>query len=661
MHTFSRRQALAGSAALSTLLLAPRGAEARTQSRPNIVWIICHDIHAPLLGCYGNALAQTPTIDQLAQGGIRFDKAYATTPVCSPSRFSMLTGISPQSWAPAENMRSVAKVAGYIQALPQYMRAGGYYCTNNVFTDYNCDFDPHHIWDECSITAHWRKRPQNTPFFSVYNYLITHESHVFETTPLVTDPAKVDVPPYLPDTPEVRDALARNIDMVNAQDKAVAHILEELEQDGLAEETVVFFLADHGGVAPRTKRYCYEGGLNVPFIVHFPQKYAHLAQRPLGQPSPDLVSLVDMAPTTLTLAGLPVPEVMQGQSMFGESAITPRRYVFSGRNRMDECYDLMRTVTDGRYRYIRNYMPHRIYGQHNSYEWMGRAYQSWQAQWLAGHLDQIQSAFWQTKPAEELYDLHQDPHQIRNLAQDMQAQDTLRELSAALDEHMLKTHDNGFMPETSEQQGYFVSRNADIYPLSELLPLANRVITRNAQNMEPFGKVLAHPNESMRYWAATGLLILQDSLSARTVERIRQQFLVETSPSVRALQSEILLNSRRGQEAAPWLAATIRNPTDSTAALAALVAVTWSSRTQALAIKPAVEAALNAKNVPTTLEGILMLFAVKSSAGYLDTVLAGTYAPDSRTRKEDPAAMFHTPAGQLLFRAMGGVPGNPQI
>ncbi|WP_281700612.1 sulfatase [Acetobacter malorum] len=661
MQTFSRRRALSGGVALSALLLAPRRATAHAQQQPNIVWIVCHDIHASLLGCYGNALAVTPAIDQMAHGGIRFDKAYATTPVCSPSRFSMLTGISPQSWAPAENMRSVAKVASYIQALPQYMRAGGYYCTNNVFTDYNCDFDPQLIWDDCSITAHWRKRPKNTPFFSVYNYLITHESHIFETTSLVTDPQKVEVPPYLPDTPEIRDALARNIDMVNEQDKAVAYILGELEQDGLTEETIVFFLADHGGVAPRTKRYCYEGGLNVPFIVHFPQKYAHLAQRPLGQPSQDLVSLVDMAPTTLTLAGLDVPQIMQGQAIFGPASIKPRHYAFSGRNRMDECYDLMRTVTDGHYRYIRNYMPHRIYGQHNSYEWMGRAYQSWQTEWLAGRLDQTQSAFWLPKPAEELYDLRKDPHQVHNLAQNPEAQDRFRELSAVLDQHMLETHDNGFVPETTEKQGYFVSREPGVYPLDALLPLANRAIARNAENKEQFYKLLSHHNEAIRYWAAIGLLILQDSLGGGMIGQIRQCFLAETSPSVRAIQSEILLNSNQGREAAPWLAATIRNPADSTAALAALVAVTGSRRTQVLSIKPAVEEALNAKNVPTTLEGVLMLFAVKSAAGYLDTVLAGTYRPQGTIKKEDPSALFRSPAGQLLFKAMGGMPGNPRI
>lgn len=661
MYTLSRRQALSGGAALSATLFAPHTAGAHAHSQPNIVWIVCHDIHAPLLGCYGNTLAVTPAIDQLAQGGIRFDKAYATTPVCSPSRFSMLTGISPQSWAPAENMRSVAKVADYIQALPQYMRAGGYYCTNNVFTDYNCDFDPQIIWNECSITAHWRKRPKNTPFFSVYNYLITHESHVFETSPLVTDPQKVEVPPYLPDTPDVRDALARNIDMVNEQDKAVAHVLGELQQDGLVEDTIVFFLADHGGVAPRTKRYCYEGGLNVPFIVHFPKKYAHLAQRPLGQPSSDLISLVDMAPTTLALAGQKVPEIMQGQPIFGQLPVTPRRYVFSGRNRMDECYDLMRTVTDGHYRYIRNYMPHRIYGQHNSYEWMGRAYQSWQEEWLAGRLDQTQSAFWQYKPGEELYDLRQDPHQIRNLAQEPDLQDKYKELSAALDQHMLETHDNGFVPETVERQGYFVSREPGIYPLDVLLSLANRAITRNARNVGQFIKEMSHPHEAVRYWATTGLLILQDSLSASQIGQIRTLFLSETSPSVRAVQSEILLNCRQGQEAAPWLAATIRNPDNSTVALAALVAVTWANRSQALAIKPAVEDTLTEKKTPVTLEAMLMLFAVKSSAGYLDTVLAGTYTPRGKTKQDNPAAMFQTPAGQLLLKAMGGMPGNPRI
>ncbi|OAG75757.1 Choline-sulfatase [Acetobacter malorum] len=661
MPVLTRRHALSGGAALSASLLAVREGHAQETARPNIVWIVCHDIHAPLLGCYGNPLAQTPAIDALAAQGIRFDKAYATTPVCSPSRFSMMTGISPQSWAPAENMRAVAKVADHIQALPQYLRKSGYYCTNNVFTDYNCDLNPHAIWDECSVTAHWRKRPANTPFFSVYNYLITHESHLFETTALKTDPAQVDIPPYLPDTPDVRDALARNIDMVNAQDKAVAHILDELKQDNLAEETIVFFFADHGGVAPRTKRYCYEGGLNVPFITYFPRKYAHLAGRKQGTPSQDLVSLVDLAPTTLALAGLDAPSIMQGQPLFGRTPTTPRQYVFSGRNRMDECYDLMRTVTDGQYRYIRNYMPHRIYGQHNSYEWMGRGYQSWQEEWQAGRLNETQAAFWRTKPAEELYDLRTDPHQIHNLAQDQAFQTTRHALSAALDQHMLTTHDNAFVPETTARQGYFVSREEGVYPLQELLPLANAAITRNPGNIGHFTAALSHPNDAIRYWATTGLLLVQTSLPPSTLSRLKEHFSTEPSSSVRALLSEILLNARQGKDAFVWLAATIRNLSDSTSALAALTTATWAPQSQTVALKPAVEDAALQPVSPTTVEAVLMLFSVRSSARYLQTVLAGTYTPRTPAKKEDPAAMLHSTGGKLLLQAMGGIPGNPQI
>jgi len=666
MPSFSRRAALSNGIALSSLGLLPTGAgahssQASSQVLPNIIWIVCHDIHAPLLGCYGNEQAVTPAIDGLARRGIRFDKAYATTPVCSPSRFSLMTGIYPQSWGPAENMRSVAQVADQTHALPQYLRQSGYYCTNNVFTDYNCDFDPRAIWNECSITAHWRRRPAGKPFFCVYNYLITHESHIFETTPVETDPAKVALPPYLPDTPDMRDAFARNIDMVNRQDKAVAHILQELEQDGLTGETVIFFLADHGGVTPRTKRYCYEGGLHVPLIVAFPEKYRALAQRPLGTPSADLVSLVDLAPTTLALAGHAVPEIMQGQAFFGRSPEPARSYVFSGRNRMDECYDLMRTVTDGRYRYIRNYMPHRIYGQHNSYEWLGRGYQSWEEEWRSGRLNDVQSAFWRPKPSEELYDLAADPHQIRNLAQSGAAHVKLGELRSALDTHILKTWDNGFFPETAGHQGYFSSRKPGAYPLPALLDLTARAIARDRADIPRFTRELTHENEAMRYWAATGLLIVVDSLDSRAVDDIAARFEAEQAASVRAVLGEILLDRHLGRKVLPWLAETIRNLADSTASLASLTVATWAPRSEAIALTPAVADVTATKAQPRTPAGVLMLFSAASSATYLRAVLAGTYNPRKPPPGPDMAALLHSPAGQAMMKAMGGRLGDPQI
>ncbi|WP_130732516.1 sulfatase [Komagataeibacter xylinus] len=661
MKSIRRRHVLAAASGAGTALLTTKKGYATPARKPNIIWIVCHDIHAPLIGCYGNPLARTPTIDALAHDGIRFDNVHATTPVCAPSRFSLITGIHPQSWGPAENMRAVAKVAGHIQSLPEHMQQAGYYCTNNVFTDYNCDLDPQAIWDDCSITAHWRNRPKGRPFFSVYNYLITHESHLFETTPTITDPHSVTVPPYLPDTPDVRDAIARNIDMVNRQDKAVAHILDELRQDGLTEDTVIFFLADHGGVLPRTKRYCYDGGLHVPFIAYFPRKYRHLAHRPAGRPCADLISLLDLAPSTLSLAGAPVPPVMQGRAFVGHKIAPARQYVFSGRNRMDERQDLMRSIRTSQYRYIRNYMPHRIYGQHNNYEWGGRGYQSWEEEWRAGRLNTLQAAFWREKPAEELYDIRADPHQIHNLAAHRDQQAVLVTLRGLLDQEMIALNDNAFLIEGLGMEGYAQSRAVGAYPLSDLLELSARVIARDPASVPLFVKRMQDSNPVIRYWAATGLLVLSPQLDAATVAEVEAAFRTEPLPVIKAVHAEILLDGKRSAYATPWLARSIASPDDPVAGLAALTTATYGRQTGSASLRAAVRTVLTEKHVPHSVDEVLNLFAAHAAATYLASVQAGTYDP----RRTEPVnlspAALKGPVGQLLLKAMGGRIGDPQI
>lgn len=668
LRTVSRRRVLAATAGASVAFSAgaaatalPAAAVPQSVRKPNIIWIVCHDIHAPLLGCYGNPLAVTPTIDALAREGIRFESAYATAPVCSPSRFSLVTGLYPQSCGPAENMRAVACVAGTFQSLPEQMRDAGYYCTNNVFTDYNCDLDPKVIWDECSVTAHWRNRPQGKPFFAVYNYLITHESHLFETGATVTDPARVSIPPYLPDTPDIRDSIARNIDMVNRQDKAVAHILDELHQDNLAQDTIVMFFADHGGVQPRTKRYCYEGGLHVPLIVRFPEEFQHLAHRDAGRSSPDLVSLIDMAPTTLSLAGAPIPPHMQGQPFLGQHIAPPREHVFSGRNRMDERLDLMRTVRNDRYRYIRNYMPHRIYGQHNAYEWKGRGYQSWEEEWLAGRLNATQAAFWQDKPGEELYDIEADPHQISNLVNDPAHQSALQQLRGTLDAQMIAIHDNAFIAEGLPQSGYQESRQPGAYPLPALLALGAKVIQRQAVNLPAFRASLHDKNEALRYWAAMGILAVQTSLDARTIHDVAVAFGKENSTVIRAVQGEILLNGSHAAQALRWVADTIAQTANPDASLAAVLAATYGKNARSPDVKTAVQTALTARVSPHDVQGVLGLFAVHAAARYLSEKLDGTYTPRLKQPSDFDAGAMQSPAGKMLVAAMGGKIGDPQI
>ncbi|WP_368498191.1 sulfatase [Herbiconiux sp. A18JL235] len=338
--------------------------------RPNILWISTHDIN-PDLGAYagvwpGADAARTPNLDRLAAEGVRFDQAFATTPVCAPSRSALMTGCHPISIG-THNMRTKAVPPPEVRLLSEYFRMAGYYATNNWFTDLQVHL-PGTAFDECSDTAHWRGRPDvETPFFAVFHGMATHEAQLYladaEFDRITAglpeahrhDPASVPVPPYHLDTPEFRKAWARYHDLVSVMDAWAGGLLRQLDDDGLADDTIVVFWSDHGAGLPRMKRAATEAGLRVPMIVRWPARLAG------GQVRTDVVHLADLGPTMLTLAGLPVPEHVQFSPLFdGEGRpVEQGEYAFGGRDRMDEQQDSSRTVRDERYRLIRHRHPDR--------------------------------------------------------------------------------------------------------------------------------------------------------------------------------------------------------------------------------------------------------------------------------------------------------------
>lgn len=474
-------------------------------SRPNILWLVSED-NNPILGCYGDAQARTPNIDALARRGLLFRHAFSAAPVCAPSRFGILTGVHPESCAPANQMRAVATLPAAIRTYPEYLRQAGYYCTNNAKTDHNCAVDPHRIFDESSRTAHYRNRPSGAPFMAVFNHETTHESSLHRAPApggRVT-PGDVRVPAYLPDTPDIRAARAQYYNAIETMDGQIGAKLKELEEAGLAGETVVFYYADNGGALPRSKRYCHDDGLRCPLIVAFPPKWAHLAPAAMGATIETPVSLVDLAPTLLSLAGVPVPSHMQGQAFAGPRAAAPRRWAFGMRNRMDERYDFARAASDGRFHYIRNYTPHRVF-QHGAYQWQAKGYQSWEREWRAGRLHPVQARFFEgPRPFEELYDLWTDPDQVHDLAGVAAHADRLRTLRRAMDDHMIAVNDNGFIPEGMSLEGYLPSRDATAYPLPRVMALAAKAAGREPIHLAAFVRELREPNPIVRHWAAQG-------------------------------------------------------------------------------------------------------------------------------------------------------------
>ncbi|MGH7129458.1 MAG: sulfatase family protein, partial [Planctomycetaceae bacterium] len=340
--------------------LAPLCGRAVAEDRPNILWISCEDTGVQL-GCYGDEYATTPNIDRLASEGAVFTNCFTHSGVCAVSRSGIISGVYPVSIG-SQHMRSRIVPPAYVKCFPEYLRAAGYYCTNRSKTDYNWDA-PLTAWDENGRNHDdWRGRAEGQPFFSVINLTVSHESQIrAKFNSLNHDPDTVTLPPYIPDTPETRRDRARYYDIVSTMDRQAGEILRRLEEDGLAENTIVFFWGDHGEGLPRGKRWIYDSGIHVPLVVRRPGTIEP------GTVRDDLVCFLDLAPTVLSLAGVAPPGSMQGQVILGDDQAPPRQYVFAHRDRMDETYDLIRAARDKRFKYIRNFMPERSYGQNIDY------------------------------------------------------------------------------------------------------------------------------------------------------------------------------------------------------------------------------------------------------------------------------------------------------
>lgn len=534
-------------AAAAVLAAAPN-------DRPNILWLTSED-NGPFLGCYGDSLARTPTLDRLAKDGVLFERCFAQ-PVCAPSRFTLITGVYAASCGPAHHMRAQGRVPPGLTGFPALMRAAGYYTANNSKTDYNAPLGIDVIWDESTRQAHWSKRPDAKPFFSVFNHETTHESCLFpeKDVPLSftpTDPAKVRVPPYQLDTPEIRADWARYYDHMALMDSQIARKLSDLEEAGLSDDTIVFYFADNGGVLPRSKRFLQRSGTHVPLIVYFPPKWRHLAPAPPGSRISDPVSFVDFAPTILSLAGIPIPDYIQGRPFAGPAKVPPNQFVFATRDRMDERYDMMRSVMDRRWLYIRNFRPDLPFVPYLQYMFRARGYQSWAREIGQGRGTPATTAFWGEKPSEELYDLEADPDNVRNLAADPASRQTLDRMRGALRRFVLEIRDNGFVPEGSALEGYEASRKPGACPMDRILDVAIAASDRAPANLSRLTDALRDPNEAVRWWAAQGIAILgPDAADAETALRERVE---DPSESVRVAIAEALSRLGKPDLALPML------------------------------------------------------------------------------------------------------------
>jgi len=466
------------------LLLACSGPVAHAADRPNILWLVAEDF-GPELGCYGTNQVRSPNLDRLAAEGVRFTHAYTTAPVCSASRSAFMTGMY-QTSIGAHNHRSHRddsyQLPSGVQVISDRMRAAGYFTANVRWlpesfgfsgtgkTDWNFSYE-----GEPFDSDRWTDLKTHRPFFAQINFDETHRKF---HAPHKADPAKVVIPPYYPDHPVTRQDWAQYLDAASELDRKIGVILRQLELEGLAESTVVVFMADHGQAHVRGKQFCYEEGLHIPLLIRWPKATAPPSFFQPGTVNIRLIEAIDLAPTFLTIAGVTKPEGMQGQNFLGDHAAPPRQYVFGARDRCDETVFRLRTVRDARFRYIRNFTPERPFLQPNEYK--ERSYPVWNLLKqldAEGKLNPVQKFLTApTMPPEELYDLDNDPHEIRNLATSDKQEHrvALKRLRDVLARWIEATDDQGRFFETASVVAAKGATRPGTDPNSGMIPKARK-------------------------------------------------------------------------------------------------------------------------------------------------------------------------------------------
>lgn len=506
---------------LTLILLSVIGRAGAAADRPNILWLSCEDISAHL-HCYGYPNARTPNLDRLAEQGTRYTNAFVTAGVCAPCRSAIITSMYQTSLG-THHMRCSAKLPEHVKPFPTYLRQAGYYCTNNSKQDYQFR-TPKGVWDESSGKAHWKKRPDgHTPFFAVFNYTGCHESGIASEDKYesVTEGLeKIDrsvaaqsLPPYYPDTPIVREDWGRYYDVITAMDRWVGEHLQALEEAGEADNTIVIFWSDHGVGLPRAKRWLYDSGMHVPLIVRIPEKYRTDGQGSPGTVADQLVSLIDLGPTTLNLAGAEIPAHMHGQAFLGKNTPVPRNYVYGARDRMDERYDIIRATRDKRFKYIRNYEPFKTFYQYMNTPEKGATMQEIRRVESDGTASEGVARFLAPRKAiEELYDTKSDPHEMNNLAGNPEYRHVLDRMRQAHLAWVLETRDLGLVPEAEinarqkeagsawailggSQAGTLINRLRDAASLS----------LEGANALPQMRRTLTDQDAAVRYWAAVGI------------------------------------------------------------------------------------------------------------------------------------------------------------
>ncbi len=521
--------------------------------RPNVVWILSEDNSIHYLNHFFDGGAPAPNIEAMAARGFTFTNAFSNAPVCSVARTTLATCCyGPRIGTQFHRRYKLAEMPKDLKMFPAYLRDAGYYTTNRSKKDYNA-VEGTGVWDESSKNASWRDRENKSqPFFHMETHTKSHEGSLhfpataFRNDKTITDPASVKLASYFPDTPEFRYTHARYQDNIMSIDKLVGQTIAKLEQDGVLEDTFVFYFGDHGGVLPRGKGYIYESGLHVPLVVRVPKNFAHLVDGDSGSRVKGFVEFVDFGATTLHLAGVPVPKQVDGKPFLGKGItmdeVNSRDETFGYADRFDEKYDLVRSIRKGKYQYIRSFQPYLPDGLNNNYRYKMLAYVQWRDLFKAGKLSGAAKQFFEPKPVEMLFDCESDPHQVNNLAGDPKFAETLNDLRGRLRQRLAAMPDLSLYPEShlakhamDNAVGYGQAHKADI---EEMLAIADLSLTSFADAKPKIAKALTSSEPMHRYWAA--MVCTAHGESAKSLVDSVQPLLNDESEVVRIRAAEFL-------------------------------------------------------------------------------------------------------------------------
>jgi len=498
------------------------------QQKPNILWVTIEDTSPQFIGCYGNKEARTPVIDQLAREGIRFTNAFSTGTVCSPSRSCIITGVKTYKMGTG-NHRSNYPIPGFIKGFPYYLQKEGYYTTNNSKTDYNVanvEKFTKEAWNESSGKAGWWNRKPGQPFFSVFNFMDSHQSRTMTESyswylKNVLDklPEKerigdndFEMPPFYNDNPEMRKQFARVYNSLKLTDNEIGALLKRLDDDHLRDSTIIFFYADHGEGEPRGKTNGINLGYRVPFVIWFPEMYKQLSPwRTSGVVTDELVDFEDLAPTLISLAGGKVPDYLTGRILMGKNRSKPADHLILSADRSDNGIDLVRSVTDGKYVYSRNFMPFMPQVRYIRYMEIGEIKQQMRKDLADNKLNPLQRSLFEDRPAEFLFDIENDIWETKNLANDPVYKSVLEKMQSRLKTEILHARDVLLLPEyeigliSKTSTPYEFRLDDKNYPIAEIYKAASLAGFRSKSIAKQQITMLDNPDKIVRYWGILGL------------------------------------------------------------------------------------------------------------------------------------------------------------